>query len=260
MCIVFLSYGYHSKYKLVLLVNRDEFLDRPTHPTEFWEGSDILGSKDLKSNGLQFGLTKTGRFAILTNYRMELNVPPPKYSRGFLVLEFLRGNQTPQEYINHIQPNGADYDGFNLIVGNMEDIWYYSNRLPDLKPIRLTPSKIYGLSNHLLDTPWPKVEAGKDLLSQIDDPTFANCFEILQDKAKAPEHLVPITEYGFDAEYDMSSIFVVPFTRSPLCKQFGTRCQHVVLVDQQNQVSFADRFYDQQSNIWQEKTFQFKIQ
>jgi len=240
-----------------MLVNRDEFFDRQTRLTQYWEGEDshILGAKDLKMDGMQFGVSKTGRIAVLTNYREPDALG--KVSRGQIVLKYLRENQSPEDFLNWLSAHRDDYSGFNIIVGTPDDMWYYSNRDPTNQPIKLISGKIYGLSNHLLDSPWPKVVQGKKLLKSIVDPTVIDSlFSILNDTTThVPDETVQQTEHGFEK---LATIFVPPITL-PTNQMYGTRTQNVLLVDDQNNVTLHDRFLDTANNNWINNQFVFKI-
>ena len=118
---------------MVLAANRDEYYDRPTGPLAFWsETPDILAGKDLKRYGAWLGVTRTGRVAAITNFRepfLKLENAP---SRGFLVSDFLKGAQSSEEYLNYIETIGNQYNGFNLVVGDGKDLYYYSITLKEL--------------------------------------------------------------------------------------------------------------------------------
>jgi len=261
MCIIFLSIGNHPEYPLIVLVNRDEYFDRPTKSTKYWDPphDHILASKDLRANGLQFGITKTGKFVIITNFRESLYEVPDKLSRGLLALKYLEENLTPEQYLNSIIPQEGNYNAYNIIAGQLDDVWYYSNRLPLKKPVHLLPGKIYGLTNHLMDTPWPKVETGKKLLSGIEDPSDTEkLFLILNDLTPCDDKEVQVTGYPFETEKKMRSIFVPPFLKEQQ-RVFGTRSQHVLLF-KDNQFILYDKFYQVDTKDWITNQFQLTLE
>ena len=72
------------------------------------------------------GASSHGRYALVTNFREPgLNRDAP--SRGALI-GCLRGDEPPAEYMARVHDEGQAYNGFNLIVGDMEQAWYVSNR------------------------------------------------------------------------------------------------------------------------------------
>ncbi|HET7616487.1 MAG TPA: NRDE family protein, partial [Bacillales bacterium] len=195
------AYDVHPKYRLVMASNRDEFYQRPTETAHFWnDHPDVLAGRDMEKMGTWMGVTKTGRFAAITNYRDTRSEKNLAKSRGGLVGDFLCGKQPPAEYMKKVQRNRADYNGFNLIVGNETGIYYFSNSGAQIE--RLNPG-IYGLSNALLDTPWPKVEKSKKRLarcldSKVIDP---NClFDLLADEDKAENAALPNTGVSLEWE------------------------------------------------------------
>ena len=158
MCLILFAYRSLPDYRLVLAANRDEFYDRPTRHVAFWDDApEILAGRDLKAGGTWMGITKKGRFAAITNYRdsgMTIENAP---SRGDLVKDFLIGKSRPHDYLESLQNKGQDYNGFNLIIGDGNELFYYSNRDGNIHNIE---PGVHGLSNHLLNTPWPKVAQG----------------------------------------------------------------------------------------------------
>src|SRR5690606_7569505 len=155
MCLIFFSLNQHPEYKLIIAANRDEFYSRRTAPAQFWQDhQDVLAGRDLEAMGTWLGITKQGKFSMLTNYRDLTNVNLNAPSRGKLVSDYLIEPVSASAYINKIAQHGALYNGFNLVVGSPDELYYYSNHAAGVN--RLTEG-FYGISNNLLDTPWPKV-------------------------------------------------------------------------------------------------------
>lgn len=228
MCLIALAYRVHPGFPLILAANRDEFLDRPTEPAHFWKDApNMLAGRDERAGGTWLGVTRTGRIAAITNYRdMRRNFPPGP-SRGLLVREALeRGIDTSTTQA---------YAGFNLIHGTFADLRYHNNIQGTA--IALQPG-IHGLSNHFLDTPWPKVEKAKhELKKLLDAPEHqlvGSLFRLLADDAMAPDDALPDTGLALESERAASSIFI----RTP---GYGTRCSTVVLVDAKGNVYFEER-------------------
>ena len=161
MCLLIFAHRVAQHYPLVLAANRDEFHTRPTAQAHFWpQYPEMLAGRDLEQGGTWMGITRQGRFAAITNYRDPARTAPAPRSRGELPLQFLVSDNAPAVYLEELRNRAKDYAGFNLLLGDGENLWYYSNSAANNDP-RLLPPGIYGLSNAQLDTPWPKVEDGK---------------------------------------------------------------------------------------------------
>jgi uncharacterized protein with NRDE domain len=251
MCLIFLSINNHSNYKLVLAGNRDEFYNRKTASANFWtDYPQVLGGRDLEAGGTWLAMTKGGKVAMVTNYRDPQNIDPKAPSRGHLVSDFLIQDEVPEEYLTNISSNGKKYNGFNLIVGDPNTLWYCSNYKAGIEKLS---SGFYGLSNHLLETPWPKVLRGKEkmkpvLANSIIDPEMV--FEILYDDQVAVDNLLPDTGLTLDRERALSSMFIKT-------EGYGSRCSTVILVDKNNEVLFSERVYDFKTFRYTTKTFKF---
>ena len=239
MCIILFAYKTHPKYKLVLAANRDEYFARPTARVAFWKDEPgILAGRDLERGGTWLGVTRNGRYAAVTNFRDSSTIKPGAPSRGFLVSDFLHSEQSPADYLASIAPISETYNGFNLIVGDGIGLFYHSNKDPETKV--LTPG-VYGLSNHLLDTPWPKVEKGKQALSELahQDAEIAHeaVFDMLADHAQADDSLLPYTGISLEYERALSSIFI----STPA---YGTRSSTVLLIDLEDRITFIERTFE----------------
>lgn len=254
MCLIFISLHHHPNYKLIVAGNRDEFYNRKTEAANYWHDyPQILGGRDLEAGGTWLGVAKSGKISMLTNYRDPANINPAAPSRGQLVSDYLKTDVTPESYMNEIEKNGKAYNGFNLILGNPEELWYYSNYREGVT--KLDPG-FYGLSNHLLESPWPKVIRGKQKISpalsqSIVDPE--HLFEILYDDLVADDDKLPNTGLPLERERALSSMFI----KTP---NYGSRCSTVVLVDRSDNVFFAERVYDLQSFEYKTSAFRFPIQ
>lgn len=250
MCILFIAYRIHPEYPLILAANRDEIYDRPTKSAHFWDDDpSILAGRDLKQGGTWLGITKTGRFAALTNYRNPKENQKNKQSRGHIVKNFLMSDSAPYNYLVALQKERKQYAGFNVIVGNQENICYYSNVENEIKEM---PAGIHGLSNHLLNTPWPKVEKGKQKLQSLiknNHVTPDALFHLLADKELAPTDQLPNTGVPLEIEKQLSSIFIE-------MDGYGTRSSTVILIDKVGTVSFWERTFPDEKEI----KYEFHIQ
>lgn len=236
MCLIALANGISEKYKLIIAANRDEFLARPAAPADWWDGTDLLAGKDLKANGTWLGITRSGRFAAITNYRDLVNRKDYTTSRGALISGFLLGNETPAEYLEKLRESADDYDGYNIIFGYPDELHYYSNK--EGEGITLGDG-IYLLSNHLLNTPWfksVKFRKGFEEALKSDEDITNTLLDLLLDEEKSPAHLLPSTGLPFDVEKEISSVFI-------RMKDYGTRCSTVITVDKKSYVSFTEVSY-----------------
>jgi uncharacterized protein with NRDE domain len=238
MCLILLSYDNHPNYQLILAANRDEYYTRPTAALGNWEDyAHVMAGRDLKSGGTWLGITRTGRLAAVTNYRDPASNRPDAESRGKLVRDFLIGSAPPQHYLANIQPIGAAFNGFNLLLWIDSQLWYYSNRGSAIQQLG---RGLYGLSNHLLDSAWPKVVTGKQALSaylaHIDWVEPEAIFAILADQSKPPDALLPDTGVGLPCERILSSRFITSDI-------YGTRSSSIILVDRSGNVSFLERSF-----------------
>src|SRR5882724_7114577 len=165
MCLLALAWRVHPDYPLILAGNRDERHARASAPAGFWSDAPaVLAGRDLEAGGTWLGITTTGRYAIVTNYREGLDPAKAPRSRGALTADFMRGDATPEQYLRSVEPQAQEYGGFNLMCGDRDSFWYLSNR--GGSAARVAPG-IHGLSNHLLDTSWPKVETAKARLKLL---------------------------------------------------------------------------------------------
>ena len=183
MCLVLAAWKEHSEFPLIVAANRDEFHVRPTEPAHQWDG--ITAGRDLESGGTWLGVTAAGRFAAVTNYREDRPKAAGDLSRGALVTGFLQSATSPREYLESL--DAGRYGGFGLLVSDLQTFGYFSNRSED---VRLLDPGIYGLSNHLLDSEWPKVTRGKEALREIlrtPETLEERLLELLADRTGLPD-------------------------------------------------------------------------
>jgi uncharacterized protein with NRDE domain len=235
MCLIVFSYKQHSQYPVIFAANRDEHYRRSSREAQFWdENPNILAGRDLKAGGTWMGINKQGEFSAITNYRdpaIEKENPP---SRGKLVLDFLQTDEHAQAYLSALQSRADQYMGFSLLAGSLDQLGYYSNQQND---IHFLDSGLYGLSNHLLETPWPKVRLAKRKLQELmNDHSISpgSIFELLADDREAPEKELPDTGIPLEVEKKVSPIFIKS-------DGYGTRCSTVLLIDHHGEVTFAER-------------------
>ena len=251
MCLIFISLQEHPTYKLIVAGNRDEFYNRKTAAAGFWEDHpEILAGRDLQAGGTWMGISRSGNVGMLTNYRDPGNINPVAPSRGQLVSDFLQSSEPPYNYLSTLSNKGKGYNGFNLIVGSAEELWYYSNYK---KGVEKLSHGFHGISNHLLDTPWPKLIRGKQKMEAAlkrSDVSPENLFEILYDDHLAPDTQLPNTGLSLERERALSSMFIKT-------ENYGSRCSTVILVDRGNNVLFSERVYDTTTFDYRTETFTF---
>jgi uncharacterized protein with NRDE domain len=184
------------------------------------------------------GINASGYWAALTNYREVVGIKSDAPSRGDLVAEYLRDSPDPEAYLQALAQKASAYNGFNLLLGTPTALWYFANRGTGT-PMQLRPG-LYGLSNHLLDTPWPKVSQGKkdllDWLKQDDKHDREVLFQFMLNDRLAPDAELPATGVSLEWERLLSPMYI----RSP---QYGTRVSTVLLMDQKKNFTFEERAY-----------------
>lgn len=240
MCLILFSFRAHRHFPLVVAANRDEHYSRPAAPAAFWEDQpDIYAGRDLEKGGTWMGLHGNGRFAAITNYREGTPGPAAPRSRGDLVSGFLAGNDSAEDFFHQAARRSADYNPYSMIAGDIGKLHFFSNRIA--APQIIAPG-VHGLSNHLLDTPWPKVAAGTAALTStmdMDDPDAigAMMFSLLMDDQPAPETVLPDTGITRQREKELSP----PFIRG---EHYGTRTSTVVLVNATGEVFFHEKRFE----------------
>lgn len=222
MCLILVAWRVHPEFPLVVAANRDEFFKRPTAPLSLWPGGKILAGRDQEAGGTWMGITADGRFAALTNYRAPEFHRDGMVSRGQLVANFLAAKESPKIWLEHQSKVAAKYNPFNLLLGDRDTLGYFSSVNEE---VRWLEPGVYGLSNHLLDTPWPKVEAAKSSLSQALAalPDDRPLFELLRDDTVHPDDALPRTGVSLEWERLLSAAFVK-------ARGYGTRSSTVLKV------------------------------
>lgn len=240
MCIIFIAFEAHEDYPLILAANRDEFYARPTAAAGWWDDApDIFAGRDLVGGGTWLGVSRAGRFAAVTNYRDPAG-KAGTISRGNLVADFLRGDAPAGEYLGDVRARAGEFSGFNLLAGEISgtrrELFYYSNRGDEIRELE---GGIYGLSNHLLDTPWPKVGGGKARFEGLVKRAEFNkedLFELLADETLAADDVLPDTGVGLEIERALSAIFIKTLA-------YGTRCSTVLTFDREMRPELDERVF-----------------
>ena len=259
MCLIAFAWNAHPALRLVVAANRDELYARPAAPADWWDDApQVLAGRDLQERGTWMGVTRGGRFAAITNFRdpgfaQRAGAP----SRGALVADFLRGTADAESYAHDVAARAARYNGFNLLVGDADGLLYVSNRAPGVR--RLEPG-VYGLSNHLLDTPWPKVLRAKRAMTDAlaaaggrADAWDAGLWEMLADRVIAADDDLPDTGVGAERERLLSA----PFIRSDV---YGTRASTVLTISRGGDVRLVERSVRPGEEGWTESRHAFRIE
>ena len=233
MCLILFAWRQREDYPLVLIANRDEYYARPTRHAHWWDEAAVFAGRDLEAGGTWLGIGRNGRLAAVTNVREPGGMKADKKSRGELTRNFLVGTASAAAYLEALQPQDQDYAGFNLILGDTSDLWFYSNRDHGIRRIE---DGVFGLSNGAFDESWPKLSSGKAELAALLEGGFEHddLLEILTDHRIAQDHELPQTGVPLDIERMLSSRFI----RSP---EYGTRACTVMTVDHRDRVAFCEQ-------------------
>ena len=253
MCLVLVVWRVHPRYSCVVAANRDEFHARPTAPAEWWtHRPQILAGRDLEAGGTWLGLTRSGRFAALTNYRDPEQRRAPAPSRGTLVTSMLESGATVAEGLAYLCRVGAEYNAFNLIFSDGERLGIYESVLG--RGRELAPG-IYGLSNHLLDTPWPKVQNAKTRLEAalLGLTDTAPLLDLLRDDRPASDAELPQTGVSLEWERLLSSAFV-------RAQHYGTRCSTIIRIDARGRAYFDEWSWDRVGSDIGRTSLQFELE
>ncbi|KAM0946960.1 putative transport and Golgi organization protein [Dioscorea sansibarensis] len=264
MCIAVWAWRSHDEYELLLLLNRDEYHERPTEAVSWWGDGEkrILGGRDRVAGGTWLCCSKDGRLAFLTNFR-EPGVCPNLKSRGDLPVRFLESTKSPLEFSEEIAKEADQYNGFNLIVADLclKVMVYVSNR-PKGKPttVQLVTPGVHVLSNANLDTPWCKAQRlvqnfEKLLMKQEGEvPLNEMAEKLMQDTTRVDQDQLPNTGCGLEKESLLSSIFIDVDTDQG---RYGTRST-IALCVRENAVTLFEQYLE--GALWKEHTFQFQIE
>src|SRR5579859_1515767 len=235
MCLLVFAWQTDPHHPLIFAGNRDERHARAALPAQLWKDTpQVLGGRDLEAGGTWLAVTLGGRFAVVTNYRDGLEPPKAPRSRGVLTSGFLTGSMGAGDYLEDVRRHAAEYGAFSLLVGDRRDLHYFSNRGD--RGGAVAPG-IHGLSNHLLDTPWPKVRLSKARLGALleqEAPESGALFRILADRTEAPAGELPDTGIGAELERRVSAAFVVN-------RVYGTRCSTTLRLPHAGGLRFAEQ-------------------
>ena len=260
MCLILFAFQAHSDFSLVVAANRDESYNRPTLKAAFWSDQlDIYGGRDLELGGTWMALARSGRFAAITNFRDGYPKGVAPRSRGELSRGWLTDNIGAEKFFAQAIKLGDEYAGYSMLAGDLraKSMWCISNRTGQKPAAQQVAPGVHGLSNHLLNTPWPKVEHGRAALqawltNAAPDRTH-ELFDMLADRSVAPEHALPNTGVGIAREKQLGPKFVAADDR------YGTRVSTVILVSAQGDVYYAERSFGGRGKFFGDATQRFKL-
>jgi uncharacterized protein with NRDE domain len=238
VCLILFASGAHERFPLIVAANRDEAYARPSAPAQFWSDTPfVYAGRDLEQGGTWLGVSRSGRFSAITNYRQAEPRSPGARSRGELTRDFLTGSEHPERYLERISKRADQYNGFSLIVGGPDGLYFYSNR--GSEPARIAPGA-HGLSNHLLDEPWPKVLRGVAALEAVLDagePDIVRALTgALADREPAPEDFLRTAGALSERDRLRSAAFIPD-------AEYGTRASTILLVSTEGRVRFQESRY-----------------
>lgn len=251
MCLIFVAYRQRADYPLIIAANRDEYYRRPSAAAHFWnDAPKVLAGRDLKAFGTWLGMTREGRFAAITNFRDPRRNREGASSRGQLVSDYLLSEVSPRAYCQAISSSVAAYNGFNLLLGDRRELWYYAS---EEDVARALEPGLYGLSNRLLDTPWPKVARGKETFRHLlanERLSEAGLLRMLADRTCPADEMLPDTGVGLTWERTLAPIFIRSDT-------YGTRSSTAILVTAEGRVQFTERSFGWEPNMHSTRRFEF---
>lgn len=252
MCLLVLAWQAHPRYRLIVAANRDEFHERPAAPLAQWTGSaGIIAGRDLRAGGTWLGVDARLRLGVITNFRDLQKPREGAPSRGALIPQFLERQESPETCFASLERAAASYAGFNLLLADADSLWYGSNRAqPFARP--LAPG-VYGLSNELLDTPWPKLVRVRNRfeswLRSAGDSAVEELLAMLSDRVpgeREPGAVPP------SVSPDLWRALSAPFVQHPT---YGTRCSTVVLIETTGALRIVERRFDATGHLSGEATF-----
>ena len=257
MCVIILALRKNKQYPFIVAANRDEYYNRPTIAADYWPDlPEVIAGRDKQAGGTWLGLSRTGRFAAITNHYEPGCHNPKLQSRGELVSRFLVTDENLDEYSRQLDLTQKNYNGYGLVFGSFSHLRYQTNR--DSQIVDITKG-VHGLSNHFLNTPWPRVEEGKRKLLEIaqseDQLETDQIFEILLDSnASNPDY----------SEENVSNLLqAIDPVQMPIfirLNDYGTRSSSVILVDRNGMVTFEERtFAPSLRKIVARRKFEYKV-
>ena len=249
MCIAAIAWQLFDELPLVILSNRDEFLQRPTTSAHQWPDLPIYAGRDDQSGGTWLGIhqqplasskqfSQNGRWAAVLNFRDGVQAAPDQRSRGELVTNFLSSDLSPLAYARQVELQA--YAGFNLIVGDDKQAVLVNNRGYPPTPLH---SGLHIISNGQPDDAWFKSERLRGRVRQEVLPLISESLQfhqgdkdywlpaawnVLTDTLQAPDEQLPDTGMPPALEQALSSICI----DTPELPNYGTRTQSILTLSE----------------------------
>ncbi|HEY2419279.1 MAG TPA: NRDE family protein [Steroidobacteraceae bacterium] len=252
MCLILVAWQVHDRYPIVVAANRDEFRRRPTAAAHWWtDRPQILAGRDLEARGTWLGITRRGQIAALTNYRAPAEVQRDAPSRGGLVVAMLEAQAPIPQRLAQLGDTSAQYAGFNLLCTDGRQLGVFESASA---AARVLEPGIYGLSNHLLDTPWPKVQRAKSQLASalMAMPDDHSLLELLRDERVAADHELPRTGVSLEWERLLSSAFIRG-------SDYGTRSSTIIRIDTTGSVDFSEWTWQTDGSLGGQVHYRFQV-
>ncbi|MEZ4454511.1 MAG: NRDE family protein [Nannocystaceae bacterium] len=235
MCTLLFAHAVRPDLPLIVAANRDEARGRPTAPLHRWDDLPVVAGRDHLGGGTWMGIGR-GRWAALTNTREPGQERPRARSRGELVVAAITAPGGAEAALRAIAARADAYNRFNLVAGDASGLWWLSTFAGELR-MEAVPPGIHGLSNHLLDTPWPKVQVGKDRLRAIaaapEGPSVDALLELLGDRRGFADDVLPDTGVGLERERELAPLLI----DTPA---YGTRSSTALIVDAGGRATLAE--------------------
>ncbi len=238
VCLILIAWNTHPRYRVIIAANRDEWRARPTAALGEWQTDPvIIAGQDLQAGGSWLGLSSQGRIAAVTNLRGSTTGSENPRSRGQLVTDFLHQEVAAEEYIARTCAQRMEYNGFNLLVGDLAGLLRYCSA--DTRYQRLSDG-IHCICNGLPSDAWPKAKRSLRLLSvaikdhQLNPRSLLN---LLHDSWQPPDERLPQTGISLELERQLAPIFVTG-------KEYGTRCSSLIMIEHSGNWLFLERSYD----------------
>lgn len=252
MCLIIAAWHAHPDYPLVVAANRDEHFNRPTAAAHWWEDEPIiLAGRDLSAMGTWLGIARDGRFAALTNYRDPTLKRTHAPSRGLLVRDALVSIAPTRKVLEHVASVASHYADFNLLVSDSRLLGIHESAA---SRTRVLGAGVHALSNHLLDTPWPKVEVARERFTAALEGGMADddFLALLRDDAPAPDHKLPATGISLEWERMLSPVFV----RAP---GYGTRSSTLLMVRRDGAARLREWTWNEDAELAGEARHSFQV-
>lgn len=257
MCIAALAWDPDSDTPLVLAANRDEFFARPAAAMHWWPDAHILAGRDLKGNGAWLGITRQGRFALITNIRNPLLRKEGAPSRGDIVKSFLESATSARGFVTALASIASRYEGFNVLCGSVNaaerDLWFLNSAEPAPRQLG---TGLYGVSNASLDTEWPKVarikQGMRHALAERDaEARQVRMLRLLRNTNPVAERHLPSTGVPREWERALSTIFI---NRDG----YGTRASTILTVNT-SRVTATEVTYGPDASVSERHDFTFDL-